>query len=327
MQRYLLYLEYAGDRFSGSQTQPDGSAVQDILQDALKKFLNGKPAQVYFAGRTDAGVHAISMTAHVDIERRNKIGEIVEPFSCESILKGVNTMLRKQPVSIIAARKVHYEFHARFLAFRRTYVYNIAFPKVVETRMTLRSREMYRLRKTCYFPLFEQSQCLFVPNDLNVDAMKAAAKEFEGEHDFSAFRHPKCAAKSPVKTMESVEIEEINPGFLHSNEPDPHRRIAIRFIAPSYLYHQIRKMVAMLIEVGNGKYSAADVQTLLSSKNPSLTPEMVLPNGLFLVSVEYPSEELEKEPITHPQEDPKPGHASLSDGDEEMETKRRKKST
>jgi tRNA pseudouridine38-40 synthase len=192
--RFRLTVEFDGRPFMGWQRQAHGPSVQQAIEEAVTA-ITGEPAVLHAAGRTDAGVHALAMAAHVDIARP------ITPFR---LADGLNAKLRPLPVAIIAAQVVADDWHARFSCIGRRYVYRIANRRA---------------------PLaLEAGRAWRVPVVLHADAMNRAAQLLVGRHDFTTFRSAHCQAESPVKTLdrltvrrlgETVEIEAAARSFLH----------------------------------------------------------------------------------------------------------------
>lgn len=194
MTRFRLTVEYDGRPFMGWQRQPHGPSVQQALEEAVKA-ITGEDAAVHGAGRTDAGVHALAMAAHVDI------GKVLTPFRLADAL---NAKLRSWPVAILAAQEVRDDWHARFSCIGRRYVY-----RIVNRRAPL---------------ALDAGRAWRVPVVLHADAMNDAAQILVGRHDFTTFRSAHCQSESPVKTLdrltvrrfgEEIEIEAAARSFLH----------------------------------------------------------------------------------------------------------------
>ncbi|XP_075648234.1 uncharacterized protein LOC142619040 isoform X1 [Castanea sativa] len=199
MQRYLVAIEYIGTRFSGSQQQLNCRTVVGVLQDAFHKFI-GQPVSIFCSSRTDAGVHALSNVCHVDVERisKRKPGEVLSPHEPTVVKKAVNHFLQKNEgdVTVIDVRCVPADFHARFKAKERTYFYRLlSGPESLST--------------------FERDRAWHVPEELDLLAMQEACKVLVGHHDFSSFRAAGCQAKSPMRTLDELNVSEVvtNPYF------------------------------------------------------------------------------------------------------------------
>ena len=194
MTRFRLTVEYDGQPFMGWQRQAHGPSVQQALEEAVAA-ITGEQAAVHGAGRTDAGVHALAMAAHVDLEKA------ISPFR---LADGLNAKLRPWPVAVLAAEQVAEDWHARFSCVGRRYLYRIANRRA---------------------PLaLEAGRAWRVPVVLHADAMNKAAQVLVGRHDFTTFRSAHCQSESPVKTLdrltvrrfgETIEIEAAARSFLH----------------------------------------------------------------------------------------------------------------
>jgi len=192
--RFRLWVEYDGRPFMGWQRQAHGPSVQQAIEEAVRA-ITGEAATLHAAGRTDAGVHALAMSAHVDIARP------ITPFRLADAL---NAKLRPQPVAILKAEVVPGDWHARFSCIGRRYVYRIANRRA---------------------PLaLEAGRAWRVPVTLHADAMNKAAQILVGHHDFTTFRSAHCQSESPVKTLDLlrvkrlggiIEVEAAARSFLH----------------------------------------------------------------------------------------------------------------
>ncbi|MEL7464209.1 MAG: tRNA pseudouridine(38-40) synthase TruA [Pseudomonadota bacterium] len=246
MPRYKLTLEYDGQPFAGWQRQADQPSVQQTLEDAVVA-LTGEASPVQGAGRTDAGVHAIGQVAHVDLTRD------WEPFR---LMEALNHHLRPAPVAVTGTERVADDWHARFSAIERLYVY-----RIVNRRAPL---------------TFDTGKAWRVRQPLDAKAMGEAAKHLEGLHDFTTFRASLCQAKSPVKTVDMVAVDQDGPA------------IAVYVRARSFLHNQVRSFVGTLAEVGSGKWAPDDVRRALEAKDRAACGPVAPPDGLYLASVKYP---------------------------------------
>jgi tRNA pseudouridine38-40 synthase len=243
--RYKLTIEYDGGPFQGWQRLADAPSVQGALEGAVEK-LTGVRTEVVGAGRTDTGVHAYAQVAHVDIDK---------PFLPQRLCDALNAHLRPHPIAVLWAEKAAPNFHARFSAIRRAYLY-----RALCRRAPLTTDRGYVWR---------------VPRMLDVSAMDEAARYLIGNHDFTTFRDSQCQAKSPVKTLDVAGVAGAG-GWINFN-----------FEAQSFLHRQVRSMVGTLVEVGLGKMSPEDVADALAAKDRARCGPVAPPDGLYLVRVDY----------------------------------------
>lgn len=246
MKRYRIQVEYDGGPFVGWQRQDTGLGVQQVVEEAITAF-SGETVRIHCAGRTDAGVHARGQVAHFDLQR--------DDVTPKTVRDAINHHMQPQPVAIVAAEVVDEEFHARFSATEREYLYRIS---------NRRAR-----------PALERGRVWWVAAPLDVPAMHAAAQELVGHHDFSSFRASICQAQSPVKTLDELAVSVAG------------EEIHIKARARSFLHHQVRNMVGTLSLVGRGKWSAADVRAALDAKDRAAGGPTAPPDGLYLMRVGY----------------------------------------
>ena len=242
--RIALGLEYDGSRFLGWQTQPGGGGVQDVLEKALAAIA-GEAIAVTAAGRTDRGVHASAQVAHFDTHA-------ARPET--AWVRGVNAFL-PESIAVLWSRPVDAEFHARFSAIARTYRYRLA-NRPVRPALAARHAGWY------YAPL-------------DVGAMRSAARALVGEHDFSAFRAAECQAKTPVRSVHSIEIEQRDDEIV----------CVIR--ANAFLHHMVRNIIGSLVYVGAGRQPAGWIAEVLASRDRNKAAPTFGPEGLYLERVEY----------------------------------------
>jgi tRNA pseudouridine38-40 synthase len=243
--RYKLTIEYDGTPFVGWQMQDNGPSVQSVLTDAIAAFA-GERAAVQGAGRTDAGVHALGQVAHVDLAK---------DWDNDTVRDAINFHVRPQPIAVLEAEQVEPNFDARFSATKRHYLYRI-FNRRAD--LTLDQNRVWR-----------------VPRALDAAAMHSAAQKLVGRHDFTTFRAAECQAKSPVKTLDRLDV---------TRESD---EVRIEASARSFLHHQVRSMVGSLVHVGEGKWSATDLAGALAARDRTVCGQVAPPHGLYLVRVEY----------------------------------------
>ena len=245
MPRYKLTIEYDGSPFVGWQRQDNGPSVQQALQDAIKAF-SGEDITVNGAGRTDTGVHALGQVAHIDLSRN---------WRTDVVRDAINAHIRPLPVSVLACEAVSEDFDARFSAVKRYYKYVI---------INRRSP-----------PAVERGRVWHVARALDAQAMHAAAQCLTGQHDFTTFRAAECQSKSPVKTLDCLDVTQSGD------------RIEIHASALSFLHHQIRSITGSLEHVGSGKWSAADLQAALGARDRMRCGVVAPPQGLYLHKVRY----------------------------------------
>ena len=245
MPRYKLTIEYDGTGLVGWQRQPNGVSVQGALEDAALKFC-GARVTVYGAGRTDAGVHALAQAAHLDLPRA---------YDEDAIRGALNFHLRPAAISVLAAEPAGDDFDARRAATGRVYRYRI-----------LNRRPP---------PMLDRMRVWHVAPPLDLGAMQEGARHLVGRHDFSTFRDSLCQAKSPVKTLDALDVSR------HGAE------IHIEARARSFLHHQVRNMAGTLKLVGLGQWRPDDVATALGLRDRRAGGPTAPAEGLYLVEVKY----------------------------------------
>lgn len=245
--RYKLTLEYDGTDTLGWQRQLDGPSVQEYLETVLE-LLSGTHSEVAAAGRTDAGVHALAQVAHIDFETKMEPWKIREAFNA-------NLRQADAPVAVIDVEPVSDDFHARFSAKGRGYIYRI-----------LNRRAPSVLR---------ENRVWWVPVPLDVEQMQKGAAYLLGHHDFTSFRASACQAKSPVKTLDKLDIVKEGDEIIFIVE------------AKSFLHHQVRNMVGTLKMVGEGKLVPEDIKRILEAKDRSAAGATAPACGLYLNKVVY----------------------------------------
>ena len=249
MNRYALKIEYMGTPFHGWQKQPGLETVQGAINGALKNldpFSDG----VTGAGRTDAGVHATGQVAHVDLEKT---------WDANKLQQALNFYLKPKLISIVAIVKVNNNFHARFSAVKRHYVF-----KIINRMPPL------TIGKSRYWQ---------VRHPLDIEKMRQGALYLIGKHDFTTFRSTLCQARSPVKSIDKINIAKIESymGPL----------IHIEFEARSFLHNQIRSITGTLGKVGSNSWIPQRVEIALSARNRSECGPVAPPSGLYLTKVDY----------------------------------------
>lgn len=245
MPRYKIIVEYEGSGFVGWQRQDNGLGVQEVLESAAQAF-SGEPVTVHGAGRTDAGVHALGQAAHLDLS-----GD----WAADKVRDALNALVRPHPVAVLSCARVDEEFHARFSAVERGYLYRV-----------LNRRAPAAL---------ERGHVWWTPRPLDVAAMAEAAPVLLGKHDFSSFRAVQCQAKSPVKTLDVLDVTQAAD------------EIHFRVRARSFLHHQVRNIVGTLALVGEGKWSTPDLKQALEARDRTAGGPTAPADGLYLTDVVY----------------------------------------
>ncbi len=245
--RYKLTLEYDGTNLLGWQRQLDGPSVQAYLEQVLE-LLSGIHSEVAAAGRTDAGVHALAQVAHIDFATNMEPWKIREAFNA-------NLRQLDAPVVVLDVEPVSDDFHARFSAQGRGYIYRI---------LNRRSASVLR-----------NNRVWWVPIDLDIDKMRQGARYLLGNHDFTSFRAAACQAKSPIKTLDKLDIIQKDDEIVFIVE------------AKSFLHHQVRNMVGTLKMVGDGKLKPEDIKHILEAKDRAKAGATAPACGLYLNKVVY----------------------------------------
>ncbi len=245
MPRYRLTLEYDGTPFVGWQLQENGPSVQGRLAQAIQAFC-GEAVVPAGAGRTDAGVHALAQVAHVDLAK---------DWPCDTVRDALNAHLRPAPVAVLDCATVDPDFDSRFSATARHYLY-----RIVDRRAPL---------------ALDATRAWQVPRTLDAAAMHAAAQCLVGTHDFTTFRAAQCQAKSPVKTLDRIDVARLGA------------EVQVSARARSFLHHQVRSIVGSLKLVGEGKWRARDIGQALAAKDRAACGPVAPAHGLYLARVEY----------------------------------------
>lgn len=253
MPRFALKIEYDGAPFAGWQAQADQPSVQGTVERALAAldpgFADG--ARIAAAGRTDTGVHATGQVAHADLVRD------WDPFR---LTEALNWHLKPLPVAILTAAKADDDFHARFSAQERRYTFRLLSRRAPATH--------------------ERGRVWQVSHLLDADAMRQGASCLIGQHDFTTFRSTMCQAKSPVKTLDDIQIDEIS--VPHGVE------YRFRLRARSFLHNQVRSIVGTLERVGAGGWTPDRVAAALAARDRAACGPVCPPQGLYLTGVGYP---------------------------------------
>jgi tRNA pseudouridine38-40 synthase len=245
MPRFKLTIEYDGTSFVGWQRQDDLPSVQGVLEECFADLL-GESITVWGSGRTDSGVHATGQVAHVDMDKA------YVPFAIQG---AINKRLRYFPITVLSVEEVPSNFHARFSATSRSYVY-----KILNQRAA---------------PALDRDRVWWIIRPLSIDAMATAATHLLGHHDFSSFRNSHCQASSPFKTLDELSVER--KGNL----------ILIKTRARSFLHNQVRNMVGTLKRVGEGSWPPSKVKEILEAKDRRSAGPTAPACGLYLTEVGF----------------------------------------
>lgn len=247
--RWALLLEYDGQQFVGWQRQANGISVQEVLEQAASRLNSGQAVPAIVAGRTDAGVHAEGQVAHLDLPAHH---------GAKAVRDALNFHMKPYPIVVLIAAKVASDWSARFSAVRRTYRYRI---------LNRRSR-----------PALLAGHVWHVAATLDAHAMHLAAQRLLGRHDFTSFRAVSCQARSPVRTLDRMDVTRSDDMIEVTTE------------ARSFLHHQVRNLVGTLKLVGDGHWRAEHVSQALEARNRAAAGPTAPPDGLTLTGVGYPED-------------------------------------
>lgn len=250
MARFKVYLEYEGTRYSGWQMQPNAKTIQGTIISACEKIFKDQKIVFQGSGRTDAGVHAILQVAHLDVKTM---------LAPEIIKLKLNDSL-PYDINILEVEKTNAEFHSRHDALSRSYLYYIAKQRTA----------------------FGKNYVWWIKDKLNVNAMKNAAEQFKGMHDFVSFADEDKTEKSTKVLLEGIEIIE------------DENSIIIKIKGSHFLWKMVRRIVGVLVEVGRGRKNEKDIYRYLNSKSKEPAEYTAPPSGLFLQNVEYKEEKKQK---------------------------------
>jgi len=250
MPRYAFRLEYHGAPFHGWQRQPGLPSVQARLEAALAR-LDPQAPDATAAGRTDTGVHATGQVVHTDLMRA---------WDPTRLIAALNHHLLPDPIAVIDCAPVVEDFHARFSAIERLYLFRVLYRRVP--------------------PVFEAGLVWRRRHPLDLGAMQAAAQALVGHHDFTTFRASLCQAASPLKTLDEVAIT------AHPDDQGTEFRFVLR--ARSFLHNQVRSIVGTLERVGAGAWPPGRVAEALAARDRAACGPVAPPHGLYLTGVRYP---------------------------------------
>ena len=243
---YQIKIEYLGTKFVGWQFQKNGLSVQGVLEKILKKYFKEK-IKIFGSGRTDSGVHAFGQVIHFDLKEKRDLAETQN---------AINFHLRPNPISVLDIIHVKQDFHARFEAIQRQYLY----------RIIIRSAP----------PALERGRVWWVSKELSLEKMQMAGNFLIGKHDFSTFRSSQCQANSPIRTIDSFEVSSNNG------------EINFFIKAKSFLHKQVRSMIGSVKFVGEGKWTTDQFLSAFKSCDRNQCAKLAPPDGLYLYKVVYP---------------------------------------
>ena len=253
MPRYALLIEYDGGPFHGWQRQAGGQAsVQGSIETALAALEPG-PHSIAGAGRTDAGVHATGQVCHLDLTK---------DWDAFKLMGALNWHLSPQPIAILDAVRVADDFHARFSAIERRYLFRVLARRAPETH--------------------QKGQVWRVAHPLDLQAMRAGAAHLIGQHDFTTFRAVHCQAQSPVKSLDEI--------LIHAQQVPGGVEYHFSLRARSFLHNQVRSIVGTLERVGAGSWQADDVRHALLAVDRAACGPVAPPQGLTMTGVGYPND-------------------------------------
>ncbi|HEX4179917.1 MAG TPA: tRNA pseudouridine(38-40) synthase TruA [Caulobacteraceae bacterium] len=245
MPRYRLVIEYDGRPYCGFQLQAGQPSVQGSLERAVTAFC-GEAVRVVAAGRTDTGVHATAQVIQIDLAK---------DWRPEVVRDALNAHLVPEPVAVVTAEVAALDFHARFSATGRRY--------------------LYRILNRQSPPALDRGRVWHVKKQVDAAAMHRAAQALVGQHDFTTFRDAACQAKSPIKTLDAATVRREGEAVL------------VEFAARSFLHRQVRSMTGSLVEVGLGRWSADALKAALEAKDRQACGPVAPAEGLYLTGVVY----------------------------------------
>jgi tRNA pseudouridine38-40 synthase len=245
MPRYRLTIEYDGAPYAGFQAQTGLPTVQGAIETAVKGF-SGQTVRIAAAGRTDSGVHATGQVVHVDLDKT---------WPAETVMNALNAHLVKEGVAVLDSAVVGDDWHARFSATGRRY--------------------LFRILNRPGRPALERGKVWHMRKALDAEAMHEAAQVLVGHHDFTTFRDLACQSKSPEKTLDVATVRRVG------------EEVHLVFEARSFLHRQVRSMTGTLVEVGLGRWTARDVAEALAARDRTACGPVAPSDGLYLTGVAY----------------------------------------
>ncbi len=245
MPRYRLTIEYDGVGYAGFQAQAGLPTVQGAIETAVTAFC-GQSVRIAAAGRTDSGVHATGQVVHVDLDKA---------WPAETVMNALNAHMVREGVAVLDAVAVADDWHARFSATGRRY--------------------LYRILNRPGRPALERGKVWHVRKPLDAEAMHTAAQALVGHHDFTTFRDLACQSNSPEKTLDVARVDRVG------------QEVHLVFEARSFLHRQVRSMTGTLVEVGLGRWTPADVAEALAARDRTACGQVAPSDGLYLTGVSY----------------------------------------
>lgn len=245
MPRYRLTIEYDGSGYNGFQVQAGQPTVQGAVERAIRAFC-GEDVRLFAAGRTDTGVHATAQVIGFDLEKA---------WPARTVMNALNAHLIEEEVSVLDCTEADPDWHARFSASGRAY--------------------LYRVLNRPGPPALDFGRVWHVRKPLDAEAMHAAAQALVGLHDFTTFRDVNCQSASPQKTLDVARVEHVG------------QEVRLIFEARSFLHRQVRSMTGSLVEVGLGRWSPADLADALEARDRSRCGPVAPSDGLYLTGVRY----------------------------------------
>ena len=245
MPRYRLTLEYDGSAYNGFQAQTDQPTVQGSVEAAITAFC-GETVRLAAAGRTDTGVHATGQVISLDLEKA---------WPAQTVMNALNAHLVGEAISVLVCEGVEDDWHARFSATGRRY--------------------LYRILNRPGPPALDAGRVWHMRKSMDADAMHAAAQVLVGLHDFTTFRDVNCQSKSPEKTLDVASVRRVG------------EEVHLVFEARSFLHRQVRSMTGTLAEVGLGRWTIDDVATALAARDRAACGPVAPSTGLYLTGVVY----------------------------------------
>ena len=247
MQNYKMILQYDGTRYRGWQKQGNtAQTIQGKLESVLEK-MTGEPVEVHGSGRTDAGVHALAQVANVKIKQD-------KAWTADTLQDYLNRYL-PEDIAVLSVEPAEARFHSRLSAVEKTYCYKIE---------TARVRNVFNRKYTSH-----------LPEKLDIEAMRTAACQLIGTHDFTSFCGNKHMKKSAVRTINAIQIEQMGT------------QLHITVTGNGFLQNMVRILVGTLVEVGEHKRSSMEMEQILAAKDRQCAGRMMPPEGLYLVEVRY----------------------------------------